>query len=107
MSVKLEYENDILIAKLDGDIDHHKAADIRGAIDESLQRIRPSVLRLDFMNVPFMDSTGIGLILGRIRLIKRWGGKVVLCNISDDIYKMAKIAGVFSFAKLEEKEESA
>lgn len=103
MSVTLEYKNDILTARLDGDIDHHNASEIRGSIDDALQRIRPSVLRLDFADVSFMDSTGIGLILGRIRLIKRWEGEVVLCNISEDIYKMAKIAGVFAFAKIDEE----
>lgn len=98
MSVKLEFKDDVLTAYLSGEIDHHSAADLRGLIDDSLESMRPPILKLDFLDVPFMDSSGIGLILGRIRLIKRWNGKVVLSNISDDIAKMAKIAGIFSFA---------
>lgn len=96
MSVKLEFKDDVLSAYLSGEIDHHNAAELRGAIDKAMQSIRPAILKLDFENVPFMDSSGIGLILGRIRLIKHWDGKVVLCNISDDIAKMAKLAGIFS-----------
>ncbi|MFI3325832.1 MAG: anti-sigma factor antagonist [Clostridia bacterium] len=96
MSVKLEFKDDVLTAYLGGEIDHHSAADLRKAIDETMQSIRPLVLKLDFGNVPFMDSSGIGLILGRIRLIKHWGGKVVLSNITEDVAKMAKLAGVFS-----------
>ncbi len=98
MSVKLEYKDEVMTARLSGEIDHHSAEILRSMIDESLQRVRPPVLKLDFSAVPFMDSSGIGLILGRIRLVKHWSGRVVLANISDDIAKMAKIAGVFSFA---------
>lgn len=103
MSVKLELKDDVLTARLSGEIDHHSAALLRAQVDEALQTMRPPVLKLDFLEVPFMDSSGIGLILGRIRLIKRWGGRVVLSNISDDIAKMAKIAGIFSFAGSDRK----
>ncbi|MFI3206096.1 MAG: anti-sigma factor antagonist [Clostridia bacterium] len=96
MSVKFEFKSEVLTAKLSGDIDHHSAVALREKIDQHLQNIRPCVLKLDFRYVPFMDSSGIGLILGRIKLIKRWGGKIVLSNISEDMAKMAKIAGVFS-----------
>ena len=96
MSVKFEFKNEVLTAKLSGDIDHHTASRLREKIDGHLQNIRPSVLKLDFAYVPFMDSSGIGLILGRTRMISRWNGKVILVNISEDMAKMAKIAGVFA-----------
>ncbi len=97
MSVKLEYKNDILTAFLSGEIDHHNAVELRTNIDKTLQSIRPPVLKLDFKDVPFMDSSGVGLILGRIRLVKHWNGRVILTNITEDISKMAKLAGVFAF----------
>lgn len=103
MSVKLEFKDNVMTAYLKGEIDHHSAIAIRAEIDETMQNIMPQILKLDFANVPFMDSSGIGLILGRIRLIKRWSGRVILCNISDDITKMAKIAGVFSLVSTEKK----
>ncbi len=96
MSVDLEYNDNVMIAYLSGDIDHHRATDVRVTLDESLQNVRPSVLKLDFEKVPFMDSSGIGLILGRVRLMRHWNGRIILCNISDDISKMAKIAGLFN-----------
>ncbi len=101
MSVKLEYKDEVLTAYLGGDIDHHSAAELRNSIDTALQSIRPPILKIDFNEVPFMDSSGIGLILGRIRLMKHWNGKVVLANITEDIAKMAKLAGVFSFTSSE------
>ncbi len=101
MSVSLEIHDDVMTAKLSGEIDHHTAGEIRRQIDERAQMVKPMVLKLDFGDVPFMDSSGIGLILGRIRLVKLWNGRVVLSNISDSISKMAKLAGVFSFAAVD------
>ncbi len=101
MSVKFDFKNDVLTARLSGDIDHHTAAELRESIDNHLQSIRPEILKLDFEEVSFMDSSGIGLILGRVRMIKRWNGKVVLSNISENIAKMAKIAGVFALVTSE------
>ena len=96
---------DLMVAKLQGDIDHHSAGEIRRYIDERAQIMKPAVLKLDFAAVPFMDSSGIGLILGRIRLVKLWSGRVVLCNISENISRMAKMAGVFKFASVEPNEK--
>lgn len=101
MSVNIEIKDGVMTARMDGEIDHCSAAEIRHTIDERAEMIKPDVLKLDFADVSFMDSSGIGLILGRIRLMKLWNGRVVLSNISDSVAKMAKLAGVFSFATLD------
>lgn len=105
MGVKVEMSDEVMTVRLIGDIDHHSAGEIRRYIDERAQIMKPSVLKLDFAAVPFMDSSGIGLILGRIRLIKLWGGRVILMNISENISRMAKMAGVFNFATVERKSD--
>lgn len=102
-AVKIEVRDDMVIARLSGEIDHHSAAEIRRQIDERAEVLHPSVLKLDFADVPFMDSSGIGLILGRIRLVKLWGGRVAISNISENVAKMARLAGVFTFANLDKK----
>ena len=67
MSVQLAYQNGVLTARLFGEIDHHTAREMREAVDDAAQKLKPYRLRLDFSDVPFMDSSGIGLILGRVR----------------------------------------
>lgn len=99
--VVFRLEGDIMTAFLRGEIDHASAEKLRRMIDEKLRLSKPAVLKLDFARVAFMDSSGIGLILGRIRLMKLWNGRVILCNISESTAKMAKIAGVFSFASID------
>lgn len=103
MGVKIETTEDTMTVRLTGDIDHHTAGEIRRYIDERAQIMKPSVLKMDFSEVPFMDSSGIGLILGRVRLVKIWNGRLVLVNISESISRMAKMAGVFNFATVERK----
>ena len=74
MSVQLNYKEGVLTAKLSGEIDHHSAREMREAIDDAAQKLKPYCLRLDFTEVPFMDSSGVGLILGRVRLCGFWRG---------------------------------
>ena len=96
MSVQLSYKEGVLTAKLTGEIDHHSAREMREAIDDTAQKLKPYCLRLDFMEVPFMDSSGVGLILGRVRLCNFWRGRVVLCGLSPHLNKMVALAGVSS-----------
>ena len=58
MSVQLSYKEGVLTARLSGEIDHHSAREMREAIDDTAQKVKPACLRLDFSQVPFMDSSG-------------------------------------------------
>ena len=69
MPLKLHAEKNRVTACLMGEIDHHGAGSLREEIDEMLKRVRPDILVLDFRDVTFMDSSGIGLVMGRYRLI--------------------------------------
>ena len=103
MSVRLIYKDGMLTAKISGEIDHHTSKEVREAIDETSQNLKPEYLRMDFSEVPFMDSSGIGLILGRIRLYKFWNGKVVLAGLSLSLLKMVELSGISSLAEIEKE----
>jgi len=76
MPVKLEKNGDTLNVFLIGEIDHHSARDMRECIDTSVEMIKPKRLVLDFGGVSFMDSSGVGLVMGRYKLINFFGGSV-------------------------------
>lgn len=97
MSVEFIYGEDRLTAILNGDIDHHSAAEMRILIDGELERTMPKTLLLDFAEVGFMDSSGIGLILGRMRKISAWGGKVWILKPTALVRKILKISGLEGF----------
>ena len=103
MSVQLSYRDGVLTARLSGEIDHHAAREMREAIDDTAQKVKPACLRLDFSQVPFMDSSGIGLILGRVRLLQYWKGRVVLCGMSAQLGRMVELAGISSLAVIERR----
>lgn len=94
MPAKTELNGSVLVAKVSGEIDHHSARSIREAIDCSVERSRPEKLILDFSEVSFMDSSGIGLIMGRFRLMSEIGGKLEIANARPSVSRMIKLAGL-------------
>lgn len=102
--VRLENETDKLTAFIYGEIDHHSARVIREEIDTNLQRSLPKKLVLDFRDVTFMDSSGVGLIMGRYKLVKSMGGEIIIRNVREPIGKVMKLAGLDRLATIEDEE---
>lgn len=102
MNLRIELKNGVMTAHIRGEIDHHSASGLREQIDSAAQKVKPTLLRLNFAEVPFMDSSGIGLILGRIRLLKMWGGRIALLGLSPQNRKMAELSGISSLATFED-----
>ncbi|MBQ6152741.1 MAG: anti-sigma factor antagonist [Ruminococcus sp.] len=98
--VDMTYKNDILTAGLYGEIDHHIAPKVRGEIDAKCESLRPKVLRLDFKAVTFMDSSGVGLVMGRQRCISLLGGRLEVVNIPKQIEKVFSLSGLGSLGVL-------
>jgi stage II sporulation protein AA (anti-sigma F factor antagonist) len=84
----------MLIAGLSGEIDHHLAKSQREEIDAMLFKKRPEVLVLDFSEVRFMDSSGIGLIIGRADVAESIGCRVHIGGLSGAQKKLVKLSGV-------------
>ena len=94
MNVLIEQKNDVITAKLHGEIDHHTTADMREIIDAAIERCNPCLLVLDFKAVSFTDSSGLALILGRYKLMKSLGGDVELRELSPMIKKIINLGGL-------------
>lgn len=101
MEVKIESKDNVVTAYLAGEIDHHCAIDIREKIDRTIETLTPSVLYLDFGGVTFMDSSGIGLVMGRYRVMQLHGGKLVVTNINPQIKKIMRLAGLERLSVIE------
>lgn len=101
MSVEISVNGEVTTAYLSGEIDHHSAAAIREKIDVAAERNMPSLLVLDFTGVNFMDSSGIGLVMGRYRNISRRGAKLHITGTSPQIYKVMKLSGIEKLATID------
>ena len=94
MAVQIEIREDSVLACLSGEIDHHSAVELREQIDQSVIQSGAKLLVLDFSLVTFMDSSGIGLILGRARRMSALDGRLVVQHPPRQIQKMLDLARV-------------
>lgn len=101
MSVEINVTGEVVTAHLSGDLDHHTARTMREKIDSAVELNMPTLLILDFKDVSFMDSSGIGLVMGRYRNLVKTGAELHIVGAQPPIYKMMKLAGIEKLAKLE------
>lgn len=106
MGVKVACSEGVMTAYLSGDIDHHNAKFMREIIDEAVTRQKPEELILDFRNVTFMDSSGIGLVMGRYKLLQITRSKLKVANVSSTTQKVMRLAGLDKLATITVKGES-
>ena len=95
-NVEFDIEEGALIASLSGEIDHYAAADMRREIDSAMERSRLKDLVLDYSGVSFMDSSGIGLVMGRYQNVKRKNGTMVVVPGSRYVSRVLGLSGIFS-----------
>lgn len=98
--LKTDFNNNVLTAYIEGEIDHDSAAKIRTKLDGAAQSLKPRVMCLDFSGVSFMDSSGVGLVMGRYRQMKLIGGSLKVTNIPDRMYRIFAMSGLESLGVL-------
>ena len=92
--VRIETTPTEMTAFLSGELDHHTARGMREQVDAAVERSSVSRLRLDFSGVGFMDSSGIGLVMGRYRLMQARGGTLTVVGASERILRVMRLAGL-------------
>lgn len=92
--LEIQNEDNIMTAKLTGELDHHTCARIRQRIDARAESERPKVLLLDFSGVQFMDSSGVGLVMGRFRQMSLMGGQLKVVNIPEHLQRVFQLSGL-------------
>ena len=99
--IDISEKDKLLVIRLSGCVDHHTARESREKIDSSIVRGRVRCVVLDLSDVEFMDSSGLGLILGRYVRVCDIGGNLILRGISADIMKIIRLAGIEKFIPIE------
>lgn len=92
--VSFTEEESALFAHLVPEIDHHTAKGMREAIDAMLFKLSPEVLVLDFSRVKFMDSSGIGLIIGRAEIARELGTELRITGLSKMLLRIVRLSGI-------------
>jgi len=102
--------NGNLVVKIKGEIDHHSADDIRFNVEREFFKSKAKNIVFDFTHVGFMDSSGIGMIIGRYKELQKTGGKVFAINIGPEINRIFDISGlkkiIYCFQSIDEVDEA-
>ena len=99
--LQVRTKDGLLIVELSGEIDHHSAVGLREKLDALLLRERPRRFILDLCHVDFMDSAGLGLLMGRLRLVKELGGSMLLARPNARVLKILRLAGMERFMEID------
>ncbi len=107
MCLEAQINKNTLFINLDGEIDHHTSTGIRSEIDKLYDSSRISNIIFNFENVTFMDSSGVGLLMGRFRNVTISGGRVALVRVPKEIDKILNISGIYKLMNKFDDEEKA
>ena len=94
MNISYQKEDKQLLVEITEEIDHHVAEKLRRKVDDEITRYMPRKTIFDFSRVSFMDSAGIGMIIGRYKMMKLIGGSLEIINISQTVRRILEMSGI-------------
>ena len=89
-----DIKNKFLIIEITEEIDDYTANKIRNRVDFEIEKNIPDKVIFDFNKVTFMDSSGIGMLIGRYKLVSSLGGKIYMMNVRPSVKKIFEISGI-------------
>ena len=94
----------MLLISYNGEIDHHTCLELAKRSDDAIRKYLPSKVIFDFEKVDFMDSSGIGMLLGRYKQLIRFGGKAEMKNLNSEMKRIFSMSGIFKIIPMVEEE---
>ena len=106
MIVEFNKENRQLKFKLTEDVDQHTVEKVRRKMDNEIKGYIPRKVVFDFSNISFMDSAGIGMVLGRYKLAKMLNGNLEIINVNKSMKKIFDMSGVSRIINIVEEDKN-
>lgn len=94
MLIEKKIERQTLLLYLKGELDMNTSENLRQTIDNEIDRRGIRTVILDLQEVSFIDSSGLGVILGRYKKLLPMGGKIMISNVPPHIYKIMELSGL-------------
>ncbi len=105
--INMNISHNTIFARLIGELDESTINEVRNRLTNMIKKYEIENLVLNMKELEFMDSSGIGLILGRYEELKKRNGKIILCNLNDNVKKIIMLSGLVKICTLRENEDSA
>jgi stage II sporulation protein AA (anti-sigma F factor antagonist) len=107
LSVDYTTKENVLLIRLSGELDHHAAETLKKEWQATMKANGAKHVILNLESLSFMDSSGLGVILGRYKEVTQLGGEMVVCSISPAVKRLFDMSGLFKIIRLEENEKYA
>lgn len=107
MAIDTSVSDGILVVNMRGELDHHAVETIRNDIEGTLRDTHYRGLVLSFRDIDFMDSSGLGLILGRYRTVTQQGGRMALCEVNLSLRRIFEMSGILKIVTVYDDLETA
>lgn len=100
-------KKNVLVVRLSGELDHHEAELLRSEWKDMIYKNSIKHVILNLQSVTFMDSSGLGVVLGRYKEVLQLGGEMVVCSVTPPIERLFEMSGLFKIVRLEKDEAFA
>jgi len=107
LSIDLEVRQDVLCIRLSGELDHHTSEELKSRVTEAIEKHHILHIITNLEKLTFMDSSGLGVVLGRYKQIKLKNGEMVVCAITPQVKRLFEMSGLFKIIRLEPSEQFA
>ena len=107
LEVNMYVKNDTIFTRFKGELDELTVKEVNRKLKLILEKynIKNIVFNMQYLN--FMDSSGIGMIIGKYNQIHDMNGQIVLCEINENIERIVRLSGLLKICQLRDTEESA
>ena len=106
LNVWVYVKKDILILRLKGELDDVSVRDLRMRVSNYIDSYKIRHLVLNLQDLSFLDSSGIGFIIGRYHQLRKRNGDITISNVNSKIDRIIYISGLAKICKIRENEES-
>lgn len=102
--MKHQFKNNTLYFYFYGDLDNLTVSNLKQICIDLIEEYRPKIVKLDFEEVTFVDSTGIGFVLARFKQLKAMKSELIVCNLSKENSRVFQMSGIFQIIRQERNE---
>ena len=105
LSVQMSVRSSTLVMRLSGELDQASAESLKRRVVDIIDKYYIKNLIINLEQVPFMDSSGIGFIIGRYNYLKRKNGAIILCSMNEPIRRLVMLSGLARICQLKKDED--
>lgn len=100
LTCKIAIKKDVLRLQLEGELDQSSVKDLKERVCELIDRYKINYLILNMEKLMFMDSSGIGFLIGRYNSLKLRNGQIILCCLNEQIKRIVVLSGIGRICKI-------